>query len=133
VKQVVEYADAERAVIDYLDTQMTETVNVWFPKSSTETPPSLPFVQVGWDGSSDAAVNSETATIRVTYWAAKGSYTAAKAGAARARGLLLAHPGDDRIWNIAPGAGRLPGTDPDTGLPFCFFTVAVLTRPATVS
>lgn len=132
MRQVITYADPERAVVDILSAVFGEeaAVDVWWPASSTEQPPALPFVQVGWDGTPvDNYPVSEHATVRVTYWTAKGRYTAAKAGASRARGELLAYAGGDDVWNIQPGAGRSPGTDPDTGLPFCSFTVIVHTRP----
>lgn len=130
----VTFGDAEHAVIDRLMSMMAEPVSTWFPKSSTESPPVLPFVQVGWDGTpGDRYPVAEDAEVRVTYWAASGRYSAAKAGAATARGHLLAHPGDGDVWCIRPGMGRLPGVDPDTNLPFCTFTVKVSLRPAVVA
>lgn len=126
----VTFADPERAIIDRIAATMTEPVSTWYPASSTEQPPALPFVQVGWDGTpGDRYPVLEESEVRVTYWAATGHYTDAKAGAARARGHLLAHPGDADVWRVRPGLGRLPGVDPDTKLPFCTFTVRVATRP----
>lgn len=135
--QVLEFADAEAAVVDYLGAvlELDEGhYGVWFPKSSTELPPALPYYQVGFDGTpTDAYPVAENATVRVTVWTAKGKRTDAKTGAARARGFLLAHPGDDRVWNVRPGTGRLAGTDPNTLLEYCTFTVLAATRPTVIA
>lgn len=134
MKPSIEYADPERAIVDYLDSQLDDAVGTWFPRSSTEAPPQLPYTQVGWDGTpGDLWPAAEIAEVRVTCWTAAGQYTAAKANAAKARAVLLAHPGDALAWRVEPGLGRMPGTDPDTELPFCTFTVRVATRPTAVS
>src|SRR5690242_21896187 len=84
----------------------------------------VPYVQYGWDGTPSDADNRENTAIRVTVWTAKGKVTDAQdiAGGLRQRLLLAAH---DSAWRIDRGAGRLPGIDPDTGLPFCTFGLNV--------
>lgn len=82
----------------------------------------VPHVQYGWDGTPSDADNRENAAIRVTVWTAKGQVTSAQDIALGLRYRLLNAEHDD-AWRIDRGAGRLPGTDPDTGLPFCTFSL----------
>lgn len=86
-----------------------------------------PHVQFAWDGTPSDADNREDATIRITVWTPKGRVTDAQdiAGGIRARLLRWSSP---NTWRVDRGAGRLPGTDPDSGLPFCTFTVSLVLR-----
>lgn len=87
-------------------------------------------VQVAWDGTPTDGDNREDATIRLTVWAPKGQKSAAidAAGGLRAR---LLQAGTSAMYRVDRGAGRLPGDDPDTGLPFCTFTLQPVFLPAT--
>lgn len=84
----------------------------------------VPHVQYGWDGTPSDADNRENTAIRVTVWAPKGQTTDAQDIALGLRYRLLDASHDD-AWRIDRGAGRLPGIDPDTGLPFCTFSLTV--------
>ena len=46
---------------------------------------------------------------------------------------VLLDSGNASVWRFTPGLGRSPGIDPDTGLPFCTFTVTAETRPSAVA
>lgn len=83
-----------------------------------------PYVQYGWDGTPSDADNRENTAIRVTVWTAKGQVTSAQDIALGLRCRLLSAYHSD-AWRIDRGAGRLPGIDPDTGLPFCTFSLNV--------
>lgn len=99
------------------------TFSTAFPSSSI----TAPHVQFAWDGTPSDADNREDVAIRVTVWAAKGRVTDAQDIAAGLRGRLLAWSSPN-VWRVDRGAGRLPGVDDDTKLPFCTFTVnAVMT------
>ena len=52
--------------------------------------------------------------------------------ASRVQSYLIAN-GIGGAWRVTRGAGRLPGTDDATGLPFCTFTLNVETRPSPVA
>lgn len=82
-------------------------------------------VQFAWDGTPSDADNREDATVRITVWGAKGNYTGPQdvAGGIRAR---LLDWSSSSVWRVDRGAGRLPGIDPETGLPFCTFTVQLV-------
>lgn len=82
------------------------------------------YVQYAWDGTPSDADNRENTAIRVTVWTPKGKVTDCQDVAAGLRLRLLAasHAG---AWRIDRGSGRLPGIDPDTGLPFCTFGLNV--------
>lgn len=87
-------------------------------------------VQVAWDGTPLDADNREDAAIRLTVWAPKGQPNAAIDAAEGLRARLL-NSGTAAMQRVDRGAGRLPGVDPDTGLPFCTFTLQpVLLAPA---
>jgi hypothetical protein len=90
-----------------------------FPSSSITTP----HIQFAWDGTPSDADNREDATIRVTVWTPKGKVTDAQniAGTLRARFLAWSSA---TVYRVDRGAGRLPGVDNATGLPFCTFTVS---------
>lgn len=83
-----------------------------------------PHVQYGWDGTPSDADNRENAAIRVTVWTPRGKVTDAQdiAGGLRQRLLAASHAS---AWRVDRGSGRLPGIDPDTGLPFCTFGLNV--------
>lgn len=80
------------------------------------------YVQYGWDGTPGDADNRENAAMRITVWTAKGRSTDAQDVALGLRYRLLNAYHSD-AWRIDRGAGRLPGIDPDTGLPFCTFSL----------
>lgn len=79
-------------------------------------------VQYAWDGTPSDASNREDAAVRFTVWTAKGQPTQAADVAAGIRARLLRWSNAD-VWRVDRGAGRLPGIDPDSKLPFCTFTV----------
>jgi len=86
--------------------------------------PTAPYVQYAWDGTPSDADNRENTAIRVTVWTPKGRVSDAQdiAGGLRQRLLAASHTS---AWRIDRGPGRLPGIDPDTGLPFCTFGLNV--------
>ena len=100
------------------------TKGVDHPASSTIT---KVHVQYAWDGTPSDADNREDVAIRITVWAPKGEVTTASAVAGGLRKRLLDHS-SQLIQRVDRGAGRLPGIDPDTGLPFCSFTVNAVLR-----
>lgn len=83
------------------------------------------YVQFAWDGTPSDADNREDATVRFTVWGPHGDPIVPQdvAGPLRAR-LLLWSSAD--VHRVDRGAGRLPGVDPDTELPFCSFTVQLV-------
>lgn len=89
------------------------------------------YVQYAWDGSPSDADNRESAAIRVTVWAPKGRVTEPQDVAATLRARFLRWS-SATCWRVDRGAGRLPGIDSDTGLPFCTFTLTAETRPSAV-
>ena len=119
-----------RETIDYLETRLADypagtTVGAKVPSTAT-----APYLQVAWDGSPGGTQQVETGAVRVTAWAPKGQSTLAAdvASLARKHALEMATA---TIWRTTPGAGRLPDVDPDSGLPFCSFTVNADVRPVT--
>jgi len=125
------FADPLREAIDYLETKAAEypagtVVDAWFP---TTLAAGMFHVQVAWDGTPGARQQAEAATIRVTAWGAKGSGGETNALASLVRKHLLEFASAS-VWRVLPGTGRTPGIDPDTGLPFCTFTVSADIRPA---
>ena len=92
-----------------------------FPKSSI----TAPYIQYAWDGTPSDADNREDAAVRVTVWTPKGKVTDAQDIAAGLRARFLSWSSSN-TWRVDRGAGRLPGTDPDTQLPFCTFTVSLV-------
>lgn len=126
------YNDPTRAFIDTLLAEAARfpvgtTVGTSFPTSAL----SAPHIQVAWDGTPTEEEQREKATMRVTYWAPKGQQTAAKDGASLARAVLL--DGALGLWRVTKGAGRTPGVDDATGLPFCTFTLTAETKPSPVA
>jgi hypothetical protein len=84
-----------------------------------------PYVQYAWDGTPSDADNRENVAVRVTVWTPKGQTTTAQDIALGLRYRLLKTAEHSDAWRIDRGAGRLPGVDPDTGLPFCTFSLNV--------
>jgi hypothetical protein len=97
------------------------TQTTWFP-----TDPSLDHVhiQVGWDGSPSDADNREDASIRFTVWTPRGQVNLGIDEAEGIRARLLNVSG--AFQRIDRGAGRIHDVDPDTDLPFCFFSLSVV-------
>lgn len=89
-----------------------------FPSSAI----SKVHIQYAWDGTPSDADNRENVAVRISVWSPKGRVTECQdvAGGLRARFLRWSSP---TCWRVDRGAGRLPGIDPDTQLPFCTFTV----------
>lgn len=84
-------------------------------------------VQYIWAGTPSDADNREDVALRITVWAPKGQVTQASTVAGGLRARLLDHS-SALIQRVDRGSGRLPGIDPDTGLPFCTFTVNAVLR-----
>ena len=82
----------------------------------------VPHVQYAWDGTPSDADNREDAAVRITVWAPKGQVTLPQDIAGSLRVRLLAYSSAN-VYRVDRGAGRLPGVDSATGLPFCTFTV----------
>lgn len=106
----------------------TATISTAFPSSAI----SAPHIQHAWDGTPSQDVNRERATIRVTVWTPKGKVSDGLALASLVQAVLL-DAGSSDVWRYTPGAGRLPGIDDTTGLPFCSFTLTAETRPSAVA
>lgn len=106
----------------------TAAIDTAFPASGL----SVPHIQHAWDGTPGQQANRQTAAIRVTCWAPKGQTSDAIALAQLVSAYLL-DTGSASTWQFRPGAGPLPGTDDDTGLPFCTFTLNAETRPTAVA
>lgn len=104
------------------------TISTSFPDSAI----SVPHLQHAWDGTPSEEQQRERCTIRVTVWTPKGRISDGINLAARVKAVLL-DSGSVTVWRFTPGAGRLPGVDRDTGLPFCTFTVTAETRPAALA
>jgi hypothetical protein len=79
------------------------------------------FVQYAFDGSASDADNREDAAVRITVWAAKNH----PSDAIELAGLILPRFSawsSAKCWRVDRGPGRLAGVDPQTQLPFCYFT-----------
>lgn len=125
------FADAERSIVDYLNSVLAENVTTGFPTPNAAAT-FTSAVQVAWDGTPTVEYPvTERATVRVTAWAKQP--TTAKALAGKVQGLVLSHPGDASVFAVHPLTGRLPGRDADTGLFFCSFTCRVSTVPTAVA
>lgn len=94
----------------------------------------VPHIQHAWDGTPDDARNYETGAVRITVWGPKVGgiqRTATDDLAGLVRAYLLEN-GIGGAWRVTRGAGRLPGLDDATGLPFNTFGLNVDTRPTPV-
>ena len=106
--------------------------------SSTSYPSSsitVPHIQYAWDGTPSQDRRRELATVRVTVWGKKTNGidrngTILLASLAQA---ILLDSGSASVWRYTAGTGRSYGIDPDSGLPFCTFTLTAETRPSPVA
>lgn len=103
----------------------TATISTSFPSTAI----TAPHIQHAWDGTPAQEAQRELATIRVTVWTPKGRVSEGIDLASLVQAVLL-EAGSASVWRYTRGAGRTPGIDPDTGLPFCTFTVTAETRPS---
>lgn len=106
----------------------TATISTSFPTVAL----TVPHIQHAWDGTPLQQVNRQGSTIRVSVWTPKGKVSDGITLAQLVLATLLAG-GSAVTWRFTPGAGPLIGIDPDTGLPFCTFTVTAETRPRAVA
>ncbi len=97
-----------------------------FPTSAI----AVEHIQFAWDGTPSDADNREDVAVRITVWSPKGHFTDAQDAAEGLRARFLDWSSED-VFRVNRGAGRLPGTDPATGLPFCTFTVSPVMRALT--
>jgi hypothetical protein len=132
---VGQWPDVERAVIDWLNPLLTEPVGAFYPRSSTEEAPAIPYVQVNWDTSTDdpnwnTNAGNNYAVVRITCWEDGNKRTAAKALAAKVQAACLAHNGIGAIRRIKNNgnAGLLLTRDPDTEKYLASFTVRAYVR-----
>lgn len=106
----------------------TATISTAFPSSAL----TAPHIQHAWDGTPSQEQQREFATIRVTVWTPKGQVTTGIDLASLVQAVLL-DSGSSVTWRFTRGLGRSPGIDPDTGLPFCTFTLTAEVRPRFVA
>ncbi len=107
------------------------TFGIRRPKDRTFDP-ALPYVMVANDGETGRTNADQTASVRVTVWAATAEQV--RQLAAWARATLLASTGDgEHVRHFSRQTGMLPTTDPDSGNPICSFTVAARLRPIQLS
>lgn len=125
MRPAVTYPDAERLVVDYLNSLLTETVAVGVPSNWGPSSPSHLQVQLDGTPRMEHPVIAH-ATIRLV--ARAQSTSAAKALAAKAQGLLCAHPGGGGIASTGPYTGVFPARDPDTNAELASTTCRVSVR-----
>jgi hypothetical protein len=106
----------------------TATISTAFPATAI----SAPHIQHAWDGTPTQDRQRELTAIRVTVWTPKGQVGTGITLASLVQAVLL-DAGSSNVWRYTPGIGRAPGIDPDTGLPFCTFTLTAETRPSPVA
>lgn len=122
-------ADVQAVLIAAKPTRFpTATISTAFPSTAI----TAPHIQHAWDGTPSQESNREFATIRVTVWTPKGKVSDGINLASLVQAVLL-DSGSSDIWRYTRGLGRSPGIDPDTGLPFCTFTLTAETRPSAVA
>lgn len=124
----VQAPDAERLVVDYLEPLIDDAeVGVQVPAEWESGVSDTPHLQVALDGTPriDHPVTHH-ATVRLT--ARAKSTTEAKELAARAQGLLCAHPGGGGIASTTPLTGVLPARDPQTNAEIASTTTRVIVR-----
>lgn len=102
------------------------TYSAYFPAQAI----SHLHVQYAWDGTPSDDDNREDAAVRLTVWGPKGRVTDAQDAAEGLRARLLGWS-SAATWRVDRGAGRLPGVDDKTQLPFCSFTVYLVLHAAT--
>lgn len=105
----------------------TATISTAFPTTAI----TAPHIQHAWDGTPSEEQQRERCAVRVTVWTPKGKVSDGINLAALVRAVML-DSGSAGVWRYTRGAGRLPGVDPDTQLPFCTFTLTAETRPTAV-
>lgn len=131
MKTLATYPDAEHLVVDWLTDNLDEpdcTIGVGVPTDWTRGDL---HVQVDLDGTPrmDHPVLSHS-TIRLVAWAA--STTEAKRLAAKAHGVLLAHPGGGGIAGTRALTGVFPAKDSKTGAEIASVTTRVTLRAALI-
>lgn len=92
--------------------------------------PQLPYAVVRVDNVSTRYPVVEQATVRVSVW--HNDDAAGLALAQRLRATLLAYPGDTDVRSFAVLTGPVPTSDPESGDPLSYFTVAARLRPTTL-
>lgn len=105
----------------------TATISTAFPSSAI----AVPHIQHAWDGTPSQEQQRQNTVIRITVWTPKLKVADGIALAQLVLAVLLAS-GSATVWRFRDPVGPIPGTDPDTDLPFCSFTIAAETRPHAV-
>lgn len=139
MKPAVVFPDARKATLDviraalpaYVEGLTASNFGTILPDVEETGGPPLPYVYVAHDGTpSSRYVVTESATIRVVVW--HGSDDRALALAQVVRALLLSYEGGPDVRSFGRLAGPLPTTDPASGSPLAYFTVAARLRPSTL-
>lgn len=130
MKIAAQYPDVERLTLDLLQALIAPHepgINVALGVPSDWGATSPEHLQIAWDGTAEGQHPVIAhATIRVTAWA--HGATRAKAIAALAQALLLAHAGGAGITSITWLTGLLPAIDPATRADIASFTVRATVR-----
>jgi hypothetical protein len=135
VKPAITFPDAQRAVRDLLRTLLasrTESYAQGVTVSTRDIPGTdgtypLPYVQVRSDGKFRDSRLDGRATIRVLAYG--GDVGKSEDLAALCEALLLS-ASNAEVRGSTSVSGPLPTDDPETGLPFSFFTITARLRPS---
>lgn len=132
VDTLVVFADARLAALEVLRANASAvapgvTFGTRQPDVAGNGGPALPYVLVGHDAAYGTSRTGETAVVRLAVWAR--SESSALSIAQRARAVLLAYRGGIKARGFRPLTGPIPTTDPDSGTPLAYLTVAARLRP----
>lgn len=112
------------------DLYPSATFGTYTPEPADDGGPALPYVRVSLDSASGKYPVSQSASVRVYVWGVNAA--GALALAHRCRAVLLAFDGNAKVRHFRDLTDPIPSTDPDSGAPVAFFTVAARLRPETL-
>lgn len=137
MKPLVTFPDPMLAVLEILRDRLPATeaaalnLGTILPEDHAEGAfPGLPYAAVRLDATAPGYPVTETATIRVAIWAASEAKGLRLAQVVRA--VLAAYEGGPKVRSLSPLTGPYPSSDPESGAPLSYLTVAARLRPTTL-
>ena len=128
-KPLILFPDPQLATRDLLRTLLASRsvpATVSTRDAPTDDGAARPWVRVSSDPTQRSGA-AATATVRLAVYA--GDVGASMALAALCEGLLLAEASSFDVRSFGPITGPVAGTDPDTGEPLAYVSIAARLRP----